>query len=96
MSACTFGKVFSSRRFTEPAIQLAHFALPQSILLWTGDQITGAIFIGPANEVGMLNDVGMVKGIIQTRTPLGAWKDFLRDNPFDIRRLSGEGQIVNG
>jgi NAD(P)H-nitrite reductase large subunit len=55
-------------------------------LLLTGDQITGAIFIGPANEVGMLNDVGMVKGIIQTRTALGAWKDFLRENPFDIRR----------
>ncbi len=55
-------------------------------LLWTGDQITGAIFIGLANDMGMLNDVGMVKGIIQTRTPLGSWKDFLRENPFDIRR----------
>jgi NAD(P)H-nitrite reductase large subunit len=55
-------------------------------LLWTGDRITGAIFLGPANEVGMLNDVGMVKGIIQTRTPLGAWKQFLRENPFDVRR----------
>jgi hypothetical protein len=55
-------------------------------LLWTGDQITGAVFVGPANDLGMLNDVGMVKGIIQTRTALGAWKDFLRDNPFDIRR----------
>jgi NAD(P)H-nitrite reductase large subunit len=55
-------------------------------LLWTGDQITGAIFLGPANDLGMLNDVGMVKGIIQTRTALGAWKEFLRENPFDIRR----------
>jgi hypothetical protein len=54
--------------------------------LWTGDQITGAIFAGPASEMGMLNDIGMVKGIIQTRTPLGAWKDFLKANPFDIRR----------
>jgi NAD(P)H-nitrite reductase large subunit len=55
-------------------------------LLWTGDQITGAVFVGPANDLGMLNDVGMVKGIMQTRTALGAWKEFLRENPFDIRR----------
>ena len=55
-------------------------------LLWNGDQITGAVFVGPANDLGMLNDVGMVKGIMQTRTPLGNWKDFLRENPFDIRR----------
>jgi NAD(P)H-nitrite reductase large subunit len=55
-------------------------------LLWTGDKITGAIFVGPANEVGMLNDVGMVKGIIQTQVALGDWKQFLRENPFDIRR----------
>jgi NAD(P)H-nitrite reductase large subunit len=55
-------------------------------LLWTGDQITGAIFLGPANDLGMLTDVGMVKGIMQTRTPLGEWKEFLRANPFDIRR----------
>jgi NAD(P)H-nitrite reductase large subunit len=55
-------------------------------LLWTGDQLTGAIFLGPASDMGMLNDVGMVKGIMQTRTPLGAWKEFLRENPFDIRR----------
>jgi NAD(P)H-nitrite reductase large subunit len=55
-------------------------------LLWTGDQITGAVFVGPANELGMLNDVGMVKGLIQTRTALGEWKQYLRDNPFDVRR----------
>jgi NAD(P)H-nitrite reductase large subunit len=55
-------------------------------LLWTGDRITGAVFLGPASDLGMLNDVGMVKGILQTRTPLGPWKEFLRENPFDIRR----------
>ena len=55
-------------------------------LLWADDQITGAIFVGQASDVGMLNDVGMVKGIMQTRTPLGSWKDFLREHPFDIRR----------
>lgn len=55
-------------------------------LLWTGDMITGAVFVGPANDVGMLTDVGMVKGIMQTRTALGDWKTFLHDFPFDIRR----------
>ena len=55
-------------------------------LLWTGDSISGSIFIGRANDLGMLTDVGMVKGILQTQTPLGEWKEYLRENPFDIRR----------
>lgn len=55
-------------------------------LVWSGDQLVGAIFVGRANDVGMLTDVGMVKGILQTQTPLEKWKDFLRENPFDIRR----------
>ena len=55
-------------------------------LLWSGDQITGAIFLGRARDMGMLTDVGMVKGMIQTRTAMGSWKKFLEENPFDIRR----------
>jgi NAD(P)H-nitrite reductase large subunit len=55
-------------------------------LMWSGDEITGALFVGRANDVGMLTDVGMLKGIMQTRTSLGQWKDFLAENPFDIRR----------
>jgi NAD(P)H-nitrite reductase large subunit len=55
-------------------------------LLWSGDQITGAIFVGQANDLGMLNDVGMVKGIMQTKSALGPWREFIRENPFDIRR----------
>jgi NAD(P)H-nitrite reductase large subunit len=55
-------------------------------LLWTGDQITGALFVGRANDLGMLTDVGMVKGIMQTQTRLGAWKAHLAENPYDIRR----------
>ena len=55
-------------------------------LLWTGDKITGAIFSGSPNDVGMLTDIGMVKGILQTQTPLASWKEFLAENPFDIRR----------
>lgn len=36
--AGTVGIVFSGGGFTEPAILLAHFALPQAILLWRGDE----------------------------------------------------------
>lgn len=63
-------------------------------LLWSGDQITGAIFVGQATDVGMLTDVGMVKGILQTKTRFGEWKDFLRDNPFDIRRAFVAKQVA--
>ncbi|MCA9213082.1 MAG: NAD(P)/FAD-dependent oxidoreductase [Planctomycetales bacterium] len=55
-------------------------------LLWTDDKITGAIFVGRANDLGMLTDVGMVKGFIQTQTAVGSWKEYLRENPFDVRR----------
>ncbi len=61
-------------------------------LLWRGDQLVGAIFTGRPDDMGMLTDVGMVKGILQTQTALGPWKDFLRQNPFDIRRA----YIANG
>ncbi len=55
-------------------------------LLWSGDKISGAMFVGQASNVGMLTDVGMIKGLIQTQTALGDWKDFLKQNPFDVRR----------
>ncbi|MAE64022.1 MAG: hypothetical protein CMJ18_07080 [Phycisphaeraceae bacterium] len=55
-------------------------------LIWTGDHITGAVFAGRPTDMGMLTDVGMVKGILQTNTAMGPWKQFLAENPFDIRR----------
>jgi NAD(P)H-nitrite reductase large subunit len=55
-------------------------------LLWTDDRISGAIFTGRADDLGMLTDVGMVKGLLQTQTRLGPWKAHLRQHPFDIRR----------
>jgi len=55
-------------------------------LIWSDDRISGAIFAGRANDLGMLTDIGMVKGLMQTQTGLGPWKKYLRDNPFDIRR----------
>jgi len=55
-------------------------------LLWEGDRIVGAIFVGPAEDTAMLNDLGMVKGLIQTQAELKAWKAHLKKYPMDIRR----------
>lgn len=55
-------------------------------LVWEEDRIVGAILLGPVDDTSMLNDVGMVKGLIQTRVPLGRWKGYIQKNPLDIRR----------
>jgi NAD(P)H-nitrite reductase large subunit len=55
-------------------------------LLWHDDRLVGAIFTGQADDLGMLTDIGMVKGILQTQTKLGPWKRYLIENAFDVRR----------
>lgn len=55
-------------------------------IVWEDDRIVGAIFIGPAEDTAMLTDLGMVKGLIQTKASLGAWKGHLKKYPLDIRR----------
>ncbi len=55
-------------------------------LVWDGDRIVGAIFLGPPADVALLNDMGMVKGLIQTKASLGQWKAYIKKNPMDIRR----------
>lgn len=55
-------------------------------LVWDGDRLVGAILLGPAEDVALLNDLGMVKGLIQARVPLGPWAKELRANPMDVRR----------
>ncbi|MFQ5846284.1 MAG: NAD(P)/FAD-dependent oxidoreductase [Candidatus Methylomirabilales bacterium] len=55
-------------------------------LVWEGDRIVGALFLGPAEDSVMLNDLGMVKGLIQTKVSLGPWKGHLMKYPLDIRR----------
>jgi NADPH-dependent 2,4-dienoyl-CoA reductase/sulfur reductase-like enzyme len=76
--------------WNDPAAEVMTISSPEGFvyrkLLWVGDQLVGAIFAGRSNDVGMLTDVGMVKGILQTQTKLGAWKQFLKENPFDVRR----------
>jgi NAD(P)H-nitrite reductase large subunit len=54
-------------------------------LLFRGERLTGAIIIGRSNDVWTTNDVGMLKGLVQTGQPLGRYKEHLRRNPFDVK-----------
>jgi NAD(P)H-nitrite reductase large subunit len=54
-------------------------------LLWRGDRLTGAIILGPSSDIWTTNDVGMLKGLVQSGVALGRWKAYLKKNPFDIK-----------
>jgi NADPH-dependent 2,4-dienoyl-CoA reductase/sulfur reductase-like enzyme len=55
-------------------------------LLWQGDRLIGAIILGPSTDIWTTNDVGMLKGLVQSGAALGAWKEHLHRNPFDIKK----------
>jgi NAD(P)H-nitrite reductase large subunit len=50
------------------------------------DRLVGGILVGPTVAVTGMNDVGMLKGLIQTGVRLGPWKSYLTRNPLDLRR----------
>ncbi len=54
--------------------------------VWNGDVMVGGILVGPSVAVTNANDVGMLKGLIQTGVPLGPWRAYLEENPLDLRR----------
>jgi NAD(P)H-nitrite reductase large subunit len=54
-------------------------------LLFTGDRLTGAIILGPSQDIWTTNDVGMLKGLVQSGVSLARFKDHLRRNPFDVK-----------
>jgi NAD(P)H-nitrite reductase large subunit len=54
-------------------------------LCWTADRLTGAIILGVSSDVWTTNDLGMLKGLVQTGVSLTDWKEHLRRNPFDIK-----------
>ena len=54
-------------------------------LLWRGDRLIGAIILGPSSDIWTTNDVGMLKGLVQSQMALGRYKDYLKRNPFDIK-----------
>jgi NAD(P)H-nitrite reductase large subunit len=54
-------------------------------LLFTGDRLTGAIILGPSGDIWTTNDVGMLKGLVQSGVSLARFKAHLRRNPFDVK-----------
>ena len=55
-------------------------------LIFQGEVLTGAVFLGRPDDVALLNDMGMAKGLIQTGVRLGEWRKYLDRYPLDIRR----------
>lgn len=55
-------------------------------LVWDGDRIIGAMILGRANDVWATNDVGMLKGLVQSGTPMGDWKGYLKTHLFEVKR----------
>lgn len=55
-------------------------------LVWEGDVLVGGILVGPTLAVSGTNDVGMLKGLVQTGVALGPWRAYLEENPHDLRR----------
>jgi NAD(P)H-nitrite reductase large subunit len=53
--------------------------------LFTGDRLSGAIIIGRSGDLWTTNDVGMLKGLVQTGVPLGRFKEYLKAHPFDVK-----------
>jgi NAD(P)H-nitrite reductase large subunit len=54
-------------------------------LLFRGDRLIGAIIIGRSNDIWTTNDVGMLKGLVQSGVSLARFKDYLKTNPFDVK-----------
>jgi NAD(P)H-nitrite reductase large subunit len=81
--------VASFGRWDDPAAEVVVGLRPDRPayrkLLWHGDRLTGAMILGPSEDIWTTNDVGMLKGLVQAGTPLGTWKEHLRRNPFDVK-----------
>ncbi len=51
-----------------------------------GERLTGAVVIGMSRDLWATNDVGMLKGLVHSGAPLGAWKALLRRDPWEVKR----------
>jgi NAD(P)H-nitrite reductase large subunit len=54
-------------------------------LLFRGDRVTGAIILGPSSDIWTTNDVGMLKGLVQSGASLGRFRAHLEKHPFDVK-----------
>ena len=55
-------------------------------MIFDQGRMIGAIAIGLGDDIWHTNDIGMLKGLIYTKSDLVDWKDHIRRNPFDIKR----------
>jgi NAD(P)H-nitrite reductase large subunit len=65
------------------ATQPRHFGYRK--LLFRGGRLTGAIICARSADIWATNDVGMLKGLVQSGVDLAMWKGHLRRNAFDLK-----------
>ena len=83
MDAASFGAWDDAKAEAISSLKKERWAYRK--LLFTGDRLTGAIIIGPSKDIWSSNDVGMLKGLVQTGVSLARFKDHLKQYPFDIK-----------
>jgi NAD(P)H-nitrite reductase large subunit len=54
-------------------------------MLFRGDRMVGAIILAPSSDIWGTNDVGMLKGLVQSGVSLRSFKDHLSKHPFDLK-----------
>jgi NAD(P)H-nitrite reductase large subunit len=55
--------------------------------VWNGDRLVGGVLVGPARQVAGENDMGLLKGLVQSGQPLGEWKQLLVERPFELKKV---------
>lgn len=84
LEACSFGR-WQGDGLEVQAIENASGRIYRKYV-WEDDKLVGGVLIGPSVAVSNVNDVGMLKGLIQTGVELSGWKSYLAENPLDLRR----------
>jgi NAD(P)H-nitrite reductase large subunit len=85
LDAASFGAWDDAKAETETIVGVKRDRSAYRKYLFTGDRLTGAIIIGRSGDVWTTNDVGMLKGLVQTGVALGRFKDYLKAHPFDVK-----------
>jgi NAD(P)H-nitrite reductase large subunit len=85
LEACSFGDWRGAGRETTVVESPANRIYRK--YTWDGDVLVGGILVGPSAALSGTNDVGMLKGLIQTGVGVGPWKAYLQENPIDLRRV---------
>lgn len=63
--------------------------------LMRDNRMIGAIYIGESKETWSGNDLGMLKGLVQSGVQLDGWADHLSKHPFDIKRPYLANRVVS-